>query len=184
MKARLFTALLLLMLGANVASGQRDLILNEVQERLLSLEAETPPFRHFHGLTIQEFLRTRATGAALRDSDLGEAKEEAKSLQRLAEDLTTEAGELSEGLYLAPGVELDASMMYRVSAWEIRRFFVLWSSILSKIQEAEPTSPARSWQFTEELARAEDAYDTARIYRILANQQYLLEGSEDGRTSE
>lgn len=180
----LLAGLFVLTIGASAATAQRSQVLNAFQESLLSLEAETPAFRHFEGLTLQDFRDGGGGGDTLLRDALVEAKEEANALQALAEELMEDAGSLSEGLYLAPGVELDAAMMYRVSAWELARYFEIWSLVLAEIQQAETSSPTSFWQFEEELESANEAYDAARIYRILANQQYMLENPNVGASAE
>ena len=172
----LYAVLWILMASGTCASGQGR-VLNDAHEQLLALEAETPVFWHYEGVTLQGFAAQRRRGEPLGASELVEAQLDAASLHGLAQELLQRANVLSEGLHLSPGVELDADMMYRFSAWQLSRFFAIWSDVLVTVQDANSMSPASFWLFTEDMESAGEAYDMARIYRILANQQYVLEQS-------
>jgi hypothetical protein len=145
--------------------------LNDTQQKLLSLEAEAKPFLDF-GATMAVLGALRLS-SALPQSQLAPAQETASSLVPLAKKLQADALAVSGQLYLKPGVELDADMMYRTSAWELHVYFATWLLILDRVVRATATSPADTWK----IDLLGSSYEQSRLYRILGNQQYELEHS-------
>ena len=167
-------AAILLSVTAFPANGQ-GAILNNFQRELLELERET---KGFDSASV-DFLgiQGKRVVGALRQAELDEIKDTAETLLPLARELKSEALDLiGANLYAAaePGTEIDAEVLYRLSANELQMYFARWEFFLRKIViSGEATSPFDFWTPPDD-----EGWIQARIYRQLANIQYRLEQLE------
>ena len=160
------------------ANGQ-GAVLNDLQRKLLELERETEMFIPISNDLLDARTR-RMFGDLLRQAELDELKAAAELLLPLTRELEYEARDLigTSNLYsfVAPGTELDAEVLYWLSANSLRGYYAQWDHFLyGFINLVEATWPADSWEGPSEELREE-----ARIYRLLANIQYRLDQLEAG----
>jgi len=156
-------------------------ILNDFQRQLLELERETKMFDSIIG-DLMDVSTTRYLGEVPRQAELDALKDTARQLLPLARELQYEARDLAgSNLYysVAPGVELDAEALYRLSANRLRAYYARWERFLSELANyAEATWPADYWE--SPIDASDESREEARIYRLLANNQYRLDQLEAG----
>lgn len=152
-------------------SKAQDVPLNEAQQELLRLEAELAPFRYFQS-DLRSIVRDRVRGNAVRQSDLQELKEDARSLLPVAHDLTMEAFDLRDEFSVCCTGELSADDMYFLSAEFLAEVYWEWGLFLERVIAARTTSPPETFILPDSIGEAQER---VRIYRVLGNQQYRLD---------
>jgi len=168
-----FGAAIVLSLVALPAIGQ-GVILNDFQRELLDIEQETKAFINFvaslKAISIRPILEQ-----AIPQAELEGLKDNAEQLLSLTSELQYKAHVLAGESRSAPGTELDAEALYRLSAHSLDLYFSSWDFFLRQlIMHGEPTSPTDFWWNWP----SDQLKDDARIYRQLANIQYRLDQLE------
>lgn len=154
------------------------LIRNSYQPQLLALEAEKVPFMRFK--TWLEDLARKCRESGLHEGDLRPLKRAAAELNLVAMSLHGECLELSSQVD-PPEVdqELTAVHIYQEAAFCLATYFMRFSKLLEQVARATSRWPADRWDFSRETSEIDRWAENARIYRILANQQYRLDQLED-----
>ena len=153
------------------------LIRNSIQPQLLALEAEKSQFMQFR-IWLEDLSRKRER-SSLQDGDIRPLKEAAAELNLLAMSLHGECLELS-GQIDVPAIddELTAVHMYQQSAFCLATCFMWCANVLERVARTTSSLSAEMWDFRYEIIEIDRWAEQARIYRILANQQYRLDQLE------